>query len=171
MMRFLQLCLFCLCASVASMASAAVVRFDAISAQDGLIGYFTLESSELNGSSSQFLSNSVLLELSFHDPAHGLAFDTGDINGNAHLLIDGSQASPALVGASGVLAQSGNASIFLFGTSGASISGGSTWYDITWTSHKTPAPIPLPATGLLLGGALGGVAWLRVRRRRSRQTV
>jgi len=152
-------------AGFAGVAHAAIDKFTATSASDGVLGYFDMNATVFDGSSFQFVANTAVTLIDFVNPTDGYTI-TSIGPASQGTFIDSSVVPPTVVGGSGFTGGTdfGNG-VWIYGSNGVILGdggSGTNFSDVTWT---TSAATPEPATWamLILGmGAMGAV----LRRRR-----
>lgn len=149
--------------SAAGMSNAAVLQFEAFSASAGSLGYLQLDETTLDGTGFQFVYGTDLLDLSFTVPGTATELTIADVDLTGATIFDSTSAVPTVVGGAGFTANSPIASVWIAGSSYVSM-GLATFSDVTWVTTEVstgPSAVPLPAGGLLLIGALGGLTAVR----------
>jgi hypothetical protein len=155
-----------------SLATAATYQFDATSAAYGFLGDIEYDSSVFNGSLSDAVSNTNILELYFKDPISGNVITTV---GTGAVIFDSSGPLPIVLELTGYLAGNSPANGVGFGPVNPplgpfylSIGTGTDdnlYYDVTWTAEVVSAT-PLPAALPLFAGGLSAMSLLGWRRKR-----
>lgn len=143
----------------ATVADAAVWKFEAVSASAGSLGWLSLDGSVLDGTSSQEVYGGDLLDLAFTDPATLQSYDASDIDPTGRTYFDSSGALPTVVGGGGDTAGDFGDGVWIAGSAFVAV-GPTHYYDVSWITTDVSA-VPLPAGGVLLITALGGIAALR----------
>ena len=136
-------------------ANAAIVEFTYTSDSYGELGSFTIDDSILDGSSSQFVSNTNIIDLNFS--YNGTALGVDDVVTTASTIFDSTDFNNiGIANGAGTLASNatGNAVIF---SGGYFILGSYTGYG-SWSSEAPLTSVPVPAAAWLFGSGLLGLA-------------
>jgi hypothetical protein len=154
-----------------SLATAATYQFDATSAAHGFLGDIEYDSSVFNGSVSDAVSNTDILEMYFKDPISGNVITTV---GTGAVIFDSSGPLPIVLELTGYLAGNSPANGVGFGPVNPplgpfylSIGTGTDdnrYYDVTWTAEVVSAT-PLPAALPLFAGGLGIIGFVAGRKK------
>jgi hypothetical protein len=154
-----------------SLATAATYQFDATSAASGFLGDIEYDSSVFDGSLSDAVSNTNILEMYFKDPISGNVITTV---GTGTVIFDSTGPLPTVLASSGYLGGNSSANGIGFGPDNTpgpfffSIGTGTDnnlYYDVTWTAEVVTAT-PLPAALPLFAGGLGVIGLIGRRRKR-----
>ena len=147
-----------------AVAHATTYYFNATSTSAGFLGSFHLDSSVLDGSSFQYVDNSLLLGLDFTNPYSGFHVTTIGPVGQG-TFIDSSGLLPTVVG--GIDFTGGTSfddGVWIAGTSYIYLAGNS-FSDVAWTT--TTAPVPEPETYAMLLAGLGIIGAVARRRKQA----
>lgn len=159
-----------------SSANAALVTFTA-TGNANVSGYVQFDDSSFDGTSSQFVSNSEIVDLSL--TAFGEVFTLADVITTADTIINSAGLVPIIVNGAGELANNGSFSISFFpddyqssGADGdASLEFGEAFYQgdyyaVQWVADVSDVPLPA-ALPLFLAGFAGVGAAARKRRKKA----
>jgi hypothetical protein len=149
---------------------AAAVRFDATGVA-GVSGFVMFDDSVFDGSASQFVLNTAILNLSMD--VFGELFALSDVVTADDTIIDSSGVEPVIVNGAGLLADNGATAIAFFpdGFDGTASDGDASlafggpgfdfppgsFYAVKWEINQVPVPAALPLLAVALAG-LGIVA-------------
>lgn len=170
--------LMCLTFAVITNASADTNRFTAASASYGVLGYMDFDSSIFDGSTTQFVTNDLMLGLDFTNPINGFHLTTiGPVSPTDGTYFDSSGAGlPTLLGGFGDQGGTSFADEVSIGSAGwgqpiylvlGNGSGNDLFSDVTWSASVAgaiTAPVPEPETYVLLLAGLGLMGFMMRRR-------
>jgi hypothetical protein len=153
-------------------ADAAIDRFTATSASAGVLGFMDFDSSLFNGTSDQFIANTMMTDIHFVDPIGGFVINTPGPAGDGTFF---NSSGPSILPTNGAGFTGGDSSngVWLccgvvasevilgpFDSGGGGIESaisGDKFTDVSWSMTALGASVPEPASWALMILGLGAV--------------
>jgi len=154
-------------AGASSLANAADYKLTATSTSSGVLGYLIYDESVFNGTSLQYIDNSLLLSIDFTDPVTSVHVTTPGPNGQG-TLFDSTGALPTVIGGSGFTGGTDFPNGVWIAFSDFVEVAGTSFSDVVWSTSVVNPSVPEPASwAMMLGGfGLTGTA-MRYRRKQA----